>query len=88
MVKSLPLEKTAYAVDSLRQHTRLTRLSLLWQVGAATETELEDRKLRIEDAKNATFAAVEEVRPALCRTATIKTDTSRSLNHNFRCSAA
>ena len=30
------------------------------QVGAATETELEDRKLRIEDAKNATFAAIEE----------------------------
>jgi hypothetical protein len=30
------------------------------QVGASTETELEDRKLRIEDAKNATFAAVEE----------------------------
>jgi len=29
-------------------------------VGAATEAELEDRKLRIEDAKNATFAAVEE----------------------------
>ena len=31
-----------------------------FQVGAATEAELEDRKLRIEDAKNATFAAVEE----------------------------
>lgn len=30
------------------------------QVGASTEAELEDRKLRIEDAKNATFAAVEE----------------------------
>ncbi len=30
------------------------------QVGAATEAELDDRKLRIEDAKNATFAAVEE----------------------------
>ena len=29
------------------------------QVGAATEVELEDRKLRVEDAKNATFAAVE-----------------------------
>ena len=28
--------------------------------GAATEAELEDRKLRVEDAKNATFAAVEE----------------------------
>jgi chaperonin GroEL (HSP60 family) len=30
------------------------------KVGAATETELEDRKLRVEDAKNATFAAIEE----------------------------
>ncbi len=30
------------------------------QVGAATESELEDKKLRVEDAKNATFAAVEE----------------------------
>jgi len=42
---------------------RLPRPSLCpdgLQVGAATEAELEDRKLRIEDAKNATFAAVEE----------------------------
>lgn len=38
---------------------RLTKVSRS-QVGAATETELDDRKLRIEDAKNATFAAVEE----------------------------
>ncbi|XP_050129143.1 chaperonin 60 subunit alpha 2, chloroplastic-like isoform X2 [Malus sylvestris] len=30
------------------------------KVGAHTEVELEDRKLRIEDAKNATFAAMEE----------------------------
>lgn len=30
------------------------------QVGGHTETELEDRKLRIEDAKNATFAAMRE----------------------------
>uniref|UniRef100_A0A803LR98 Uncharacterized protein n=2 Tax=Chenopodium quinoa TaxID=63459 RepID=A0A803LR98_CHEQI len=30
------------------------------KVGAFTETELEDRKLRIEDAKNATFAAMDE----------------------------
>jgi chaperonin GroEL (HSP60 family) len=30
------------------------------KVGTATETELEDRKLCIEDAKNATFAAIEE----------------------------
>lgn len=33
----------------------------MWpQVGAHTEVELEDRKLRIEDAKNATFAAIDE----------------------------
>ena len=38
----------------------VSRLMACSQVGAATETELEDRKLRIEDAKNATFAAVEE----------------------------
>lgn len=42
------------------------------QVGAATEAELEDKKLRIEDAKNATFAAVEEgivpgAAPSSCR---------------------
>lgn len=30
------------------------------KVGAHTETELEDRKLRIEDAKNATYAAMDE----------------------------
>jgi hypothetical protein len=30
------------------------------KVGAAMETKLEDRKLHIEDAKNATFAAIEE----------------------------
>jgi len=30
------------------------------QVGAHTEVELEDRKLRIEDAKSATFAAIDE----------------------------
>lgn len=30
------------------------------QVGASTEAELEDRKLRAEDAKNAAFAALDE----------------------------
>ena len=38
----------------------MVRCVYILQVGAATEVELEDRKLRIEDAKNATFAAVEE----------------------------
>jgi len=33
------------------------------KVGAATETELKDRKLRIEDALNATKAAVEGIVP-------------------------
>lgn len=40
-------------------NSRLQTPDLL-QVGAATESELEDKKLRVEDAKNATFAAVEE----------------------------
>ena len=33
------------------------------QVGANTETELKDKKLRVEDAMNATKAAVEEGLP-------------------------
>jgi chaperonin GroEL (HSP60 family) len=45
-------------VKSKRSHFRM--IHSLLQVGAATEAELEDRKLRVEDAKNATFAAVEE----------------------------
>ncbi|KAK3024765.1 hypothetical protein RJ639_043038 [Escallonia herrerae] len=36
------------------------RLGIARKVGAHTEIELEDRKLRIEDAKNATFAAMDE----------------------------
>ncbi|OMO75004.1 Chaperonin Cpn60 [Corchorus capsularis] len=42
---------------------RIAKLSggvAIIKVGAHTETELEDRKLRIEDAKNATFAAMKE----------------------------
>ena len=34
--------------------------TLCLQVGAQTETELKDKKLRVEDALNATKAAVEE----------------------------
>lgn len=42
---------------------RIAKLSggvAILKVGAHTETELEDRKLRIEDAKSATFAAMDE----------------------------
>ncbi len=49
--------------DSEKLSERIAKLSggvAVIKVGAATEAELEDRKLRIEDAKNATFAAVEE----------------------------
>lgn len=52
---------TAYNAEKLAE--RIAKLSggiAVIKVGAATETELEDRKLRIEDAKNATFAAIEE----------------------------
>ncbi|XP_047319590.1 ruBisCO large subunit-binding protein subunit alpha [Impatiens glandulifera] len=49
--------------DSEKLAERIAKLAggvAVIKVGAATEAELEDRKLRIEDAKNATFAAIEE----------------------------
>lgn len=38
----------------------ITEVWSLVQVGAQTETELKEKKLRVEDALNATKAAVEE----------------------------
>ena len=57
------LADTDSVYDSEKLAERIAKLSggvAVIKVGAANETELEDRKLRIEDAKNATFAAVEE----------------------------
>ncbi|RWW61197.1 hypothetical protein BHE74_00031755 [Ensete ventricosum] len=57
------LDETDSVYDSEKLAERIAKLSggvAVIKVGAATETELEDRKLRIEDAKNATFAAIEE----------------------------
>jgi len=57
------LEGNDSVYDQQKLSERIAKLSggvAVIKVGAATETELEDRKLRIEDAKNATFAAVEE----------------------------
>ncbi|XP_076896594.1 ruBisCO large subunit-binding protein subunit alpha-like [Bidens hawaiensis] len=61
------IKKELYETDSVydteKLSERIAKLSggiAVIKVGAATETELEDRKLRIEDAKNATFAAIEE----------------------------
>ncbi|KZV39915.1 ruBisCO large subunit-binding protein subunit alpha [Dorcoceras hygrometricum] len=57
------LSETESIYDSEKLAERIAKLSggvAVIKVGAATETELEDRKLRIEDAKNATFAAIEE----------------------------
>uniref|UniRef100_A0A7N0SVX0 Uncharacterized protein n=1 Tax=Kalanchoe fedtschenkoi TaxID=63787 RepID=A0A7N0SVX0_KALFE len=57
------LAETDSVYDSEKLSERIAKLSggvAIIKVGAATETELEDRKLRIEDAKNATFAAIEE----------------------------
>lgn len=57
------LAETDSVYDSEKLSERIAKLSggvAVIKVGAATETELEDRKLRIEDAKNATFAAIEE----------------------------
>lgn len=57
------LAETDSVYDTEKLAERIAKLSggvAVIKVGAATETELEDRKLRIEDAKNATFAAIEE----------------------------
>lgn len=57
------LEKTDSVYDTEKLSERIAKLAggvAVIKVGAATEAELEDRKLRVEDAKNATFAAVEE----------------------------
>ncbi len=57
------LESTESEFDAEKIQERLAKLSggvAVIQVGAATETELKERKLRIEDALAATRAAVEE----------------------------
>ena len=49
--------------DREKTQERLAKLAggvAVIKVGAATETELKERKLRIEDALNATKAAVQE----------------------------
>jgi chaperonin GroEL len=59
--KELDLSDSEYDREKLQE--RIAKLAggvAVIKVGAATETELKDRKLRIEDALNATRAAVEE----------------------------
>ncbi len=57
------IEETTSEYDKEKLQERLAKLSggvAVIKVGAATETELKEKKLRIEDALNATRAAVEE----------------------------
>ncbi|RNA66608.1 chaperonin GroEL [Alteribacter keqinensis] len=57
------LEETTSEFDKEKLQERLAKLAggvAVVKVGAATETELKERKLRIEDALNSTRAAVEE----------------------------
>ena len=57
------IETTTSEFDREKSQERLAKLSggvAVIKVGAATETELKEMKLRIEDALNATRAAVEE----------------------------
>lgn len=57
------LEETDSEYDSEKLQERIAKLAggvAVIKVGAATETELKERKLRIQDALNATKAAVEE----------------------------
>ncbi len=57
------IEETESSYDKEKLQERLAKLSggvAVIKVGAATETEMKDRKFRLEDAINATKAAVEE----------------------------
>ena len=57
------VEETTSGFDREKLQERLAKLSggvAVIEVGAATEVEMKDKKLRIEDALNATRAAVEE----------------------------
>ena len=57
------VEETTSEFDKEKLQERLAKLSggvAVIEVGAATEVEMKDKKLRIEDALNATRAAVEE----------------------------
>ena len=57
------IETTTSEFDKEKLQERLAKLSggvAVIKVGAATETEMKEKKLRIEDALNATKAAVEE----------------------------
>lgn len=57
------IEETTSSFDKEKLQERLAKLSggvAVIKVGAATETEMKERKLRIEDALNSTRAAVEE----------------------------
>merc|ERR1711959_135638 len=57
------MEETESTYDKEKLQERLAKLAggvAVVKVGAATETEMKDKKLRLEDAINATKAAVEE----------------------------
>ena len=57
------MDETDSTYDKEKLHERLAKLAggvAVVKVGAATETEMKDKKLRLEDAINATKAAVEE----------------------------
>ena len=59
--KQINLAETSYEKEKLQD--RIAKLSggiAVLKVGAITETEMKDKKLRLEDAINATRAAVEE----------------------------
>ena len=59
--KQISISESSYEKEKLQ--TRIAKLSggiAVIKVGAVTETEMKDKKLRLEDAINATKAAIEE----------------------------
>jgi chaperonin GroEL len=54
-------EASSYEIDEIKERLRkLVGGMALIRIGGMTETEIEDRTLRMEDAMNATYAGVEE----------------------------
>ena len=82
------IEKTTSDYDREKMQERLAKLAggvAIIKVGAATETEMKEKKARVEDALHATRAAVEPVTPPSERISKIITPLSRIPTHRFRC---
>src|SRR5258708_39975774 len=89
------LKKCTSEYEKEKWHERLARLAggvAVIKVGAATETEMKEKKFKIEDARNATKAAAEEGivaggGPALAKIAPKPQQLAKEVTHSERIGA-